>query len=31
VEALERLTDCMDGHIRFEEEVTMPWLAKATA
>ena len=26
VEALERLTDYMDGHIRYEEEVTMPWL-----
>eukprot|EP00293_Proteomonas_sulcata_P012225 CAMPEP_0184293318 /NCGR_PEP_ID=MMETSP1049-20130417/4792_1 /TAXON_ID=77928 /ORGANISM="Proteomonas sulcata, Strain CCMP704" /LENGTH=410 /DNA_ID=CAMNT_0026601275 /DNA_START=88 /DNA_END=1321 /DNA_ORIENTATION=- len=26
VDALERLNDYMVGHIRFEEEVTMPWL-----
>jgi hypothetical protein len=28
VEALERLNDYMLGHIRYEEEVTMPWLRK---
>ena len=26
VEALERLNDYMVGHIKYEEEVTMPWL-----
>eukprot|EP00802_Teleaulax_amphioxeia_P022555 Tamp_23017.p1 GENE.Tamp_23017~~Tamp_23017.p1 ORF type:complete len:244 (+),score=75.31 Tamp_23017:94-732(+) len=26
VDALERLNDYMVGHIRYEEEVTMPWL-----
>lgn len=30
VEALERLNDYMLGHIRYEEEVTMPWLTKAS-
>jgi hypothetical protein len=28
VEALERLNDYMLGHIRYEEEITMPWLRK---
>lgn len=26
VESLERLNDYMVGHIRYEEEVAMPWL-----
>ena len=30
VDALERLNDYMVGHIRYEEEVTMPWLRQAS-
>ena len=30
VDALERLNDYMVGHIRYEEEATMPWLRQAT-
>jgi len=31
VDALERLNDYMVGHIRYEEEVTMPWLRASDA
>ena len=30
VDALERLNDYMVGHIRYEEEATMPWLRQAS-
>jgi len=31
VDALERLNDYMLGHIRYEEEATMPWLCAGAA
>jgi hypothetical protein len=30
VAALERVNDYMVGHMRYEEEATMPWLSQAS-